>query len=167
MILLCFKNITLVIPLQMNVWMDIQWRADQTAHSHISLCKWGHFERAKTTLKMLLASWFLVCFFKRLRSLLDTNLESVDQRAAKLPAIKLWEWLERARHRTRADCFEWGRMAYIFPRPRKVSPRDGTEVKTCFICHEKVSFSAVLEKKDSCLTERSSCLTDRTRAKRG
>ena len=23
---------------------------------------------------------------------------------------------------------------YIFPRPRKVSPRDGTEVKTCFIC---------------------------------
>ena len=49
---------------------------------------------------------------------------------------------------------------YIFPRPRKVSPRDGTEVKTCFIWREKVSFSAVVEKKDSCLTERSSCLTD-------
>ena len=51
---------------------------------------------------------------------------------------------------------------YIFPRPRKVSPRDGTEVKTCFICRGKVSFSAVVEKKDSCLTERSSCLTDRS-----
>ena len=54
------------------------------------------------------------------------------------------------------------RMEYIFPRPRKVSPRDGTEVKTCFICRGKVSFSAVVEKKDSCLTERSSCLTDRS-----
>ena len=53
-------------------------------------------------------------------------------------------------------------MEYIFPRPRKVSPRDGTEVKTCFICRGKVSFSAVVEKKDSCLTERSSCLTDRS-----
>ena len=51
---------------------------------------------------------------------------------------------------------------YIFPRSRKVSPRDGTEVKTCFICRGKVSFSAVVEKKDSCLTERSSCLTDRS-----
>ena len=29
---------------------------------------------------------------------------------------------------------------YIFPRPRKVSPRDGTEVKTGFICCEMVSF---------------------------
>ena len=54
------------------------------------------------------------------------------------------------------------RWEYIFPRPRKVSPRDGTEVKTCFICRGKVSFSAVVEKKDSCLTERSSCLTDRS-----
>ena len=54
------------------------------------------------------------------------------------------------------------KQQYIFPRPRKVSPRDGTEVKTCFICRGKVSFSAVVEKKDSCLTERSSCLTDRS-----
>ena len=43
-----------------------------------------------------------------------------------------------------------------------MSPRDGTEVKTCFICRGKVSFSTVVEKKDSCLTERSSCLTDRS-----
>ena len=44
-----------------------------------------------------------------------------------------------------------------------MSPRDGTGVKTCFICREKVTFSAVVEKKDSCLTERSSCLTDQAR----
>ena len=48
---------------------------------------------------------------------------------------------------------DFGQQEYIFPRSRKVSPRDGTEVKTCFICREKVSFSAVVEKKDSCLTE--------------
>ena len=56
----------------------------------------------------------------------------------------------------------YSQAEYIFPRPRKVSPRDGTEVKTCFICRGKVSFSAVVEKKDSCLTMRSSCLTDRS-----
>ena len=68
-----------------------------------SLCKWGHFEKAKTTFKMLLATWFLVCFFKRFRSFVAENLESVGQRAAKLPAIKLWEWFEGAGVRTRAD----------------------------------------------------------------
>ena len=41
---------------------------------------------------MLLASWFLVYLFKRYRSFIAKNLESVDQRAAKLQAIKLWEW---------------------------------------------------------------------------
>ena len=67
-----------------------------------SLCKWGHFEKAKTTFKMLLATWFLVCFFKTFRSFVAENLESVGQRAAKLPAIKLWEWFEGAGVRTRA-----------------------------------------------------------------
>ena len=74
-----------------------------------SLCKWGHFEKAKTTFKMLLATWFLVCFFKRFRSFVAENLESVGQRAAKLPAIKLWEWFDPGRSRTRADWFDWGR----------------------------------------------------------
>ena len=63
-----------------------------------SLCKWGHFEKAKTTFKMLLATWFLVCFLKRFRSFVAENLKSVGQRAAKLPAIKLWEWFELAFH---------------------------------------------------------------------
>ena len=61
-----------------------------------SLCKWGHFERVKTTLKMLLTSWFLLCFFKKFRCFIDENLGSVGQWAAKLQAIKLSEWLGRA-----------------------------------------------------------------------
>ena len=71
-----------------------------------SLCKWGHFERAKPTLKMLLASWFLI--FKRFRSLNNENLGSVGQRAERLPAIKLWEWFDRGQTQIRADWFEWG-----------------------------------------------------------
>ena len=47
------------------------------------------------------------------------NLGFVGQRAAKLPAIKLWEWFDFARVRTRADWFKWGRgrMADFFMRP--------------------------------------------------
>ena len=51
----------------------------------------------RPTLKMLLASWFLVCFFKRFRCLNAENLGSVGHLAAKLPAIKLSEWLDRDR----------------------------------------------------------------------
>ena len=84
-----------------------------------TLCKWGDFERAKTTLKMLLASWFLVCFFKRFRSFNAENLGSVGQRAAKLPAIKLWEWLERDRGSNPGRLADWGRgrLADFFLRP--------------------------------------------------
>ena len=53
------------------------------------LCKWGHFERAKSTFKMLPASWFFVYLFKRFRSFIAENLESVSQRAAKLLAVKV------------------------------------------------------------------------------
>ena len=72
-----------------------------------SLWKWGNFDRAKSTLKMLLAFWFLLNFFKRLKSFNNKNLGSVGQRAAKLPAIKLWEWFDRQCSRMRADWFEW------------------------------------------------------------
>ena len=57
--------------------------------SPVFLCKWGNFEWAKPILKMLLASWFLVCFFKRFRSFNAKNLRSVGQRAAKLLAVKV------------------------------------------------------------------------------
>ena len=46
-------------------------------------------------------------------------MEFVGQRAAKLLAIKLWEWFDFARVRTRADHFRWGRgrLADFFLRP--------------------------------------------------
>ena len=74
-----------------------------------TLCKWGDFERAKTTLKMLLGSWFLVCFFKRFRSFVAKNLEPVGQRATKLSAIKLWGWLDRDRVSNPGRLADWGR----------------------------------------------------------
>ena len=42
---------------------------------------------------------------------------------------------------------------YIFPLPRNAFPREGTGVKTDFFLRERVSLSAVIGKKDSCLTE--------------
>ena len=82
--------------------IHVQWETLIPGRLLNSLCKWGDFERAKTTFKMLLAIWFLMCFLKKFRSCVAKNLESVGQRAAKLPAIKLWEWFEGAGIRTRA-----------------------------------------------------------------
>ena len=81
--------------------------------------KWGHFDGAKPTLKILLASWAFYTVLKGFRILNAENLGSVGQRAAKLPFIKLWEWFERGRTRIRADWFEWGRgrAADFFLRP--------------------------------------------------
>ena len=70
--------------IQMYSGVRLRWNAYNK-----SLCKWGHFEKAKTTFKMLLATWFLVCFFKRFRSFVAKNLGSVGQRAAKLLAVKV------------------------------------------------------------------------------
>ena len=50
---------------------------------------------------------------------------------------------------------------YIFPLPRNAFPREGTGVKAIFF-REKVSLSAVVGKKVSCLTERSNCLPERS-----
>ena len=58
----------------------------------ISYSKWGHFERSKLIFKILLASWTLYTVENRFRSFTAKNLGSVGQRAAKLLAIKLWEW---------------------------------------------------------------------------
>ena len=52
------------------------------------------FERAKLTLKMPTAAWFLVYFFKRFRSFNTANIESVSQKAAKLLSIKIWKWFD-------------------------------------------------------------------------
>ena len=57
--------------------------------------------------------------FKKFRSFNAENLKSVGQRAAKLPAIKLWEWSDPGPTRTRAEWFKWGRgrTADFFLRP--------------------------------------------------
>ena len=68
---------------------------------------------------MLLASWFLVYFFKRLISFNAINLGSLEQRAAKLQAIKLWDWFDHEPSWIRADWIELGRdrAAVFFLRP--------------------------------------------------
>ena len=67
----------------------VQWRAIQTALLPVYDVKWGHFERAKMTLKMLPASWYLKYLFKGFRSFNTVNMGSVGQRASKLLAVKV------------------------------------------------------------------------------
>ena len=55
-------------------------------------------------------------------------------------------------------------MEYIFLLPRKVCPREGTEMKADFFFREKVSLSEIVGKKDR-LSNRAEWLS--TRAKRG
>ena len=59
--------------------MNIQLRAKQILSKHYE----------KLFLKIQLASWFFVYFFKRFRSFNTINIESVGQRAAKLLAFKV------------------------------------------------------------------------------
>ena len=68
---------------------------------------------------MLLASWAVYIILKGFRSFNAENVGSVGQRAANLPAIKVWEWFDPGPPRTRADWFECGRgrMADFFVRP--------------------------------------------------
>ena len=83
-----------------------------------ALWKWGHFERARHTFKMLPVFWFLVYFVKRFRYFNALNIGSVGLRAAKLLSIKLWEWFKPSRSRTRTDLFKCcqGQMADFFLR---------------------------------------------------
>ena len=68
---------------------------------------------------MLPASWAFDTIEKWIRTLNAKNLGSAGQRAAKLLAIKLWEWFKFAQDWIRADWFEWGRgqAADFFLRP--------------------------------------------------
>ena len=84
-----------------------------------SLWKWGQFDREKLTLKLLVASWSFYSFLKGFRSFNAENLGSVSQRASKLPAAKLWEWLDPWCARTWAECaythFGWnGQSGRLF-----------------------------------------------------
>ena len=54
---------------------------------------------------------------------------------------------------------------YIFPLRRNVFPREGAGVTTDFFFREKVSLSAVVGKKDGCITDWSSCLPERSKGR--
>ena len=97
----------------------LQLRSYETAAEHVYEGKWGQFDMEKSTFKMLLASWNFYIVLKGFRSFNAENLKYVGQRAAKLPAIKLWEWFDRGQSWIRADWFERGRgwMADSFLRP--------------------------------------------------
>ena len=77
------------------------------------------FWQGKCIFKMLLASWNFYIVLKGSRSFSAQNLNYAGQRAAKLTAIKLWEWFDPGCSRTRADRFECGRgwKADFFLRP--------------------------------------------------
>ena len=75
---------------------------------------------------MLLASWAFDTVSNGFRSFNVENLDSAGQGAAKLPAIKLWEWFDFARVWTRADWFECGQgrkadFKAIWPKDLKIS----------------------------------------------
>ena len=65
------------------------------------------------------ASWNFDTLYNGFRSFNDRNMGSVDQRAAKLLAIKLWEWFNPGTTRIRADRFDQGQghVADFFMRP--------------------------------------------------
>ena len=104
-----------------------------------------YFDRVKSTLKMLLASWTFWTVEKGFRSFNAENLGSIGQRAAKLPAIKLQEWFDFARNRTRADwptgagagrqTFSWDLQLW------KLVTLQPFDLKTPYLQHRKFSRS--------------------------
>ena len=68
---------------------------------------------------MLPASWNFDTLYNGFRSFNNRNMGSGGQRAAKLLAIKLWEWFDPGTTRIRADWFDQGRgrVADFFMRP--------------------------------------------------
>ena len=69
--------------------------------------------------KILLVFWTFDTILKEFRSFNAKNLGSLGQRAAKLPAIKVWEWFDPGTPWTWADWFECGRgcVAHFLLRP--------------------------------------------------
>ena len=76
-------------PKVIDTLTDLTVFNDWESSKPILCSKWGHFDRAKTILKILLASWTFDTVWKGFRSFNAENLMSVDWRIAKLLAIKL------------------------------------------------------------------------------
>ena len=68
---------------------------------------------------MLFVSWTIYTIYNGVRSFIAENFGSVGQRAAKLLAIKLWEWFGHGTTRIWAERFDkgQGQVADFFLRP--------------------------------------------------
>ena len=56
---------------------NVQWCSIENHQSPVYDMKWGHFDRANSTFKMLLSSWNFNTFYKKIRSLNAKNLSSI------------------------------------------------------------------------------------------
>ena len=74
--------------------------------------KWGHFDGAKPTLKIRLASWAFHTILKRFRILNAENLGSVGQRAAKLLAVKVGGLKKKSAGRPRPHSNQSARVRF-------------------------------------------------------
>ena len=70
------NKIQVSIYFGLRIWA-IQLRSYKTAVEHVYEEKWGHFDRAKFTFKMLLASWNFYIVLKGFRSFNAKNLNYV------------------------------------------------------------------------------------------
>ena len=70
----------------------VQWCAIENHQDPFYVVNEGNLTEKKNILKILLAPWNFDTVWKKYRSFNAENLGSVDQWAAKLPAVKLREW---------------------------------------------------------------------------
>ena len=99
---------------------DIQWCQIENQQSPVYDMKWGHFDREKSTFKMLLSSQIFYTVFRKVRYFDAENLSSVDLRAAKLQAVKVGD-LKLFCWQTRFDTWTMGSSSK-FEGPKIRSP---------------------------------------------
>ena len=112
----CVEMIISNLALSCTVpWDDFAVVCIRESTKPILCSKWGHFDRAKPILRILLASWTLSTLEKGFRSFNSENLRSVGQRTAKLLAIKLYKWFDPGPSRIRAEgaCTLFGRKGRL------------------------------------------------------
>ena len=78
-----FRNSNIILATSLTTVSEDQYRTPNEE----TLGKWGHFDRAKPTFKMLTASWAFDAVLKMFRSFDAKNFGSTGERAAKLQAI--------------------------------------------------------------------------------
>ena len=100
----CFR-----ILIQGFLYSRSSWKFCDICWFYIVISKIHGFHGTCPNDAPVLACWTSDTVQKRFRSFNAINLRSVGQRAAKLPASKLWEWFDPRRIPIRSDWFKWGR----------------------------------------------------------